>query len=41
MAMNKFMHPKNMYKVPPDFTKLALEFPEFKIISKIVCFPSF
>lgn len=36
MAMNKFMHPKNMYKVPPDFTELALEFPEFQIISKIV-----
>lgn len=38
MAMNKFMHPKNMYKIPPDFTALALDYPEFKNISKIVGF---
>lgn len=27
--MNKYMHPRNIYKTPPDFKSLALEFPDF------------
>ncbi|KAH1015063.1 U6 small nuclear RNA (adenine-(43)-N(6))-methyltransferase [Dendroctonus ponderosae] len=30
MSMNKFMHPRNIYKNPPNFKQLAVEFPEFK-----------
>lgn len=30
MSMNKYMHPRNIYKSPPDFKKLALDFPEFR-----------
>lgn len=30
MSMNKYMHPRNIYKNPPDFKELALCFPEFK-----------
>ncbi|CAB0006363.1 unnamed protein product [Nesidiocoris tenuis] len=30
MAMNRFMHPRNPYKTPPDFKQLALEYPEFR-----------
>lgn len=30
MSVNKYMHPRNIYKTPPDFKKLALEFPEFR-----------
>ncbi|KAJ8925349.1 hypothetical protein NQ315_009179 [Exocentrus adspersus] len=30
MSMNKYMHPRNIYRSPPDFKKLALEFPEFQ-----------
>ncbi|XP_030759500.1 U6 small nuclear RNA (adenine-(43)-N(6))-methyltransferase [Sitophilus oryzae] len=30
MSMNKFMHPRNIYKSPPDFKALAVEFSEFK-----------
>lgn len=37
MAMNKFMHPRNIYKTPPDFTKLAEEYDELKKITQTVC----
>ncbi|XP_072389912.1 U6 small nuclear RNA (adenine-(43)-N(6))-methyltransferase [Diabrotica undecimpunctata] len=30
MAMNKYMHPRNIYKSPPNFKQLALDFPEFR-----------
>ncbi|XP_073980848.1 U6 small nuclear RNA (adenine-(43)-N(6))-methyltransferase isoform X1 [Rhodnius prolixus] len=30
MSMNKFMHPRNPYRNPPDFKKLALDYPEFR-----------
>lgn len=30
MAMNKYMHPRNIYKTPPNFKQLAIEFPEFR-----------
>lgn len=30
MSMNKYMHPRNIYKSPPDFKQLAIEFPTFK-----------
>ncbi|KAF6203890.1 hypothetical protein GE061_002226 [Apolygus lucorum] len=30
MAMNRFMHPRNPYKSPPDFKTLAIEYPEFR-----------
>lgn len=36
MAMNKFMHPKNIYQTPPDFSKLADEFPEIRTVAKAV-----
>ncbi|RZF44921.1 hypothetical protein LSTR_LSTR013787 [Laodelphax striatellus] len=30
MSVNHHMHPRNIYKKPPNFVKLALEYPEFK-----------
>lgn len=30
MSVNKYMHPRNIYKIPPDFKQLALDFPEFR-----------
>jgi hypothetical protein len=38
MSLNKFMHPRNIYKVPPDFTSLAVAFPEFLAVSSVVIF---
>ncbi|CAH1638254.1 unnamed protein product [Spodoptera littoralis] len=35
MALNKYMHPRNIYKTPPDFGKLSLFYPEFAAISKM------
>ncbi|RVE50846.1 hypothetical protein evm_004413 [Chilo suppressalis] len=35
MALNNFMHPRNIYRSPPDFAKLAATYPEFKCISKL------
>ncbi|XP_054007932.1 U6 small nuclear RNA (adenine-(43)-N(6))-methyltransferase [Hylaeus anthracinus] len=35
MSLRKFMHPKNKYKKVPDFTKLALLYPEFRNVSTI------
>lgn len=37
MALNKFMHPRNMYKNPPDFAKLTNMYPEFaEIVTKVL-----
>ncbi|ESO91743.1 hypothetical protein LOTGIDRAFT_121844 [Lottia gigantea] len=34
MALNKFMHPRNLYRnKKPDFASLALKYPEFKELS--------
>ena len=30
MALNKFMHPRNPYKTPPNFKELAIQFPRFR-----------
>lgn len=30
MSMNQYMHPRNIYKQPPDFKQLAIEYPEFR-----------
>lgn len=30
MSVNKYMHPRNIYKSPPNFKQLALDFPEFR-----------
>ncbi|XP_071446343.1 U6 small nuclear RNA (adenine-(43)-N(6))-methyltransferase isoform X2 [Hetaerina americana] len=34
MSMNKFMHPRNIYKTPPNFKELAIKYPEFRKHSK-------
>lgn len=36
MAMNKFMHSKNVYQTPPDFAKLAENFEEFGAIARTI-----
>ena len=30
MALNKFMHPRNPYKTPPNFKELAIQYPSFR-----------
>ena len=30
MALNQWMHPRNPYKIPPDFKAMAIAFPEFR-----------
>ncbi|XP_063826070.1 U6 small nuclear RNA (adenine-(43)-N(6))-methyltransferase [Ostrinia nubilalis] len=35
MALNNYMHPRNIYKTPPDFADLAKRFPAFSSISKM------
>ncbi|XP_060521193.1 U6 small nuclear RNA (adenine-(43)-N(6))-methyltransferase [Cylas formicarius] len=35
MSMNKYMHPRNIYKKPPDFQQLALGYPEFRKYVKL------
>ncbi|XP_047504151.1 RNA N6-adenosine-methyltransferase mettl16 isoform X2 [Pieris napi] len=35
MAMNKYMHPRNIYKIPPDFKKLADIYPQFSSICRL------
>ncbi|XP_068633543.1 U6 small nuclear RNA (adenine-(43)-N(6))-methyltransferase [Battus philenor] len=35
MALNKFMHPRNIYKTPPDFSKLYKTYEEFSSIAKM------
>ncbi|EFA12179.1 U6 small nuclear RNA (adenine-(43)-N(6))-methyltransferase [Tribolium castaneum] len=30
MSMNQYMHPRNIYKQPPNFKQLALDYPEFR-----------
>lgn len=39
--MNKFMHPRNIYRTPPNFTQLALDFEEFRNAGKLVDFLSY
>ncbi|XP_046389732.1 U6 small nuclear RNA (adenine-(43)-N(6))-methyltransferase [Ischnura elegans] len=34
MSMNKFMHPRNIYRNPPNFKELAIQYPEFRKHSK-------
>ncbi|KAI5637238.1 U6 small nuclear RNA (adenine-(43)-N(6))-methyltransferase [Phthorimaea operculella] len=34
MALNKYMHPRNLYRTPPDFAKLAKSYEEFSNIAK-------
>lgn len=29
MPLRKYMHPKNKYKIPPNFKELAKLYPEF------------
>lgn len=36
--MNKYIHPRNIYKKQPDFKELRLEYPEFRDISTVVRF---
>lgn len=36
MALNKFMHPRNIYKTPPDFENMTKIFSEFSGIAKMV-----
>ncbi|KAJ8722138.1 hypothetical protein PYW08_004540 [Mythimna loreyi] len=35
MALNKYMHPRNIYRTPPDFGKLSQMYSEFSAISKV------
>ncbi|XP_053610112.1 U6 small nuclear RNA (adenine-(43)-N(6))-methyltransferase [Plodia interpunctella] len=35
MAVNRFMHPRNIYKQPPDFGTLAKKYTEFASIAKL------
>ena len=30
MSLNKWMHPKNPYKTPPNFKEMAMKYPEFR-----------
>lgn len=30
------MHPRNIYRTPPDFKQLAIDFEEFRNVSKMV-----
>ena len=32
MALNKWMHSKNIYKTPPNFKQMAIDYPEFRKI---------
>ncbi|XP_046680018.1 U6 small nuclear RNA (adenine-(43)-N(6))-methyltransferase-like [Homalodisca vitripennis] len=34
MSLNKFMHPRNVYRKPPDFKALAIKYPEFRKYAK-------
>lgn len=36
MSLNKFMHPRNIYRRPPDFKILAIKYPEFRKHAKQV-----
>lgn len=36
MALNNYMHPRNVYKTPPDFAKLAKIYPEFSSVTIMV-----
>lgn len=34
MSMTKYMHPRNIYKIPPNFKQLAIDYPEFRKYAK-------
>ncbi|KAJ0176572.1 hypothetical protein K1T71_007751 [Dendrolimus kikuchii] len=34
MSMNKYMHPRNIYKIPPDFSKLVKLYNDFATVAK-------
>lgn len=36
MSLNKFMHPRNIYRTPPDFTQLALDYADFRNAGSLV-----
>lgn len=36
MSMNNFIHPRNVYRNPPDFTQLALAYPELREFGTMV-----
>lgn len=36
MSVNKFMHHRNIYRKPPDYTDLAIKYPEFRRKCKLV-----
>ena len=36
MSQNKYMHPRNIYKNPPNFKLLAISYPEFRKFTKQV-----
>lgn len=36
MAMHKYIHPRNIYRKPPDFAELAEMYPDFKAVTKLV-----
>ncbi|XP_067010726.2 U6 small nuclear RNA (adenine-(43)-N(6))-methyltransferase [Anabrus simplex] len=35
MSLNKFMHPRNIYRKPPNFKELAIKYPEFRECVKV------
>lgn len=35
-AINKQMHPRNIFRQPPDYTELAIKYPEFRRVCKLV-----
>lgn len=34
--MNRYMHPRNIYKKPPNFAQLAEKYPEFRRLASLV-----
>ncbi|XP_055376277.1 U6 small nuclear RNA (adenine-(43)-N(6))-methyltransferase [Condylostylus longicornis] len=35
MSRNLYMHPRNIYKDPPDYVELAIKYPNFRAVSKL------
>ena len=40
MSQNKYMHPRNIYRTPPNFKELAISYPDFRKYAKQVTFRS-
>jgi len=38
MSVRKYIHPRNKYKTPPDYKKLAIKYPEFRQIAITVIY---